>query len=240
VQNALTQLQQRIGYRFRQAELLTQALTHRSFGTPHNERLEFLGDSVLNMGVAVLLFNRFSRHDEGELSRVRANLVRQQSLHERARELHIASCLRLGDGEAKSGGYERPSILADAFEAVLGAMFLDGGFEPVSTLVDRMFTPLVAGLDSDVRAKDAKTQLQEWLQRRKLPLPRYEVTATHGAAHNQVFEITATLAEPPCQTVGSGASKRQAEQAAAAELLRLIEQKPPQKGAPGASVKGTS
>lgn len=206
-------------YEFRNVELLRQALTHRSHSASHNERLEFLGDSVLNCAVAALLFQRFGKLDEGDLSRVRANLVKQQSLYEIAQALNIADGLRLGEGELRSGGFRRPSILADTFEAVLGAVFLDGGFEAAQTVVKRLYVPILDHIDPRTLGKDSKTLLQEYLQGHKIALPTYTVIATHGAAHNQQFEVECTVPKLEVKVSGSGASRRAAEQAAAKKAL---------------------
>lgn len=205
-----------LGYRFADAKLLQQALTHRSHSTPHNERLEFLGDSILNFIVAAELYNRFMKLREGELSRLRASLVREQSLHDIAGRVGLGDYLRLGEGELKSGGFRRPSILADGLEALIGAVFLDGGFDAARTVVLGLYGPLLETLDPKVTGdKDAKTQLQEWLQSRKHPLPQYNVIATHGAAHDQRFEVECVIADLDVRTVGSGTSRRLAEQEAA-------------------------
>jgi ribonuclease-3 len=214
-------LQQRVGYRFSGRELLAQALTHRSHGTPHNERLEFLGDSVLNCVVAVELFERFRDLPEGDLSRLRARLVRQEALHQLAQDLGLGEHLRLGEGELKSGGSTRPSILADAFEALVGAIFLDGGFGAAREAVLRLYEPLLAGLDPQDSGKDPKTLLQELLQARRMALPQYTVLATRGAAHDQNFEVECTIPQLSVRTTGSGSSRRIAEQEAA---MRAFEQ----------------
>ncbi len=206
-------------YEFRNAELLRQALTHRSHSATHNERLEFLGDSVLNCAVAALLFQRFGKLDEGDLSRVRANLVKQQSLYEIAQALNIADGLRLGEGELRSGGFRRPSILADALEAIFGAIFLDGGFDAAQTVIKRLYVPILDHIDPRTLGKDAKTLLQEYLQGHKIALPTYTVVATHGAAHNQQFEVECTVPKLDVKVSGSGASRRAAEQAAAKKAL---------------------
>ncbi len=206
-------------YEFRNAELLRQALTHRSHSATHNERLEFLGDSVLNCAVAALLFQRFSKLDEGDLSRVRANLVKQQSLYEIAQALNIADGLRLGEGELRSGGFRRPSILADALEAIFGAIFLDGGFDAAQTVIKRLYVPILDHIDPRTLGKDSKTLLQEYLQGHKIALPTYTVVATHGAAHNQQFEVECTVPKLDVKVSGSGASRRAAEQAAAKKAL---------------------
>lgn len=215
----LSQLESRLRYEFRNAELLRQALTHRSHSATHNERLEFLGDSVLNCAVAALLFQRFSKLDEGDLSRVRANLVKQQSLYEIAQALNISDGLRLGEGELRSGGFRRPSILADAFEAIIGAVFLDGGFEAAQGVIKRLYVPILDHIDPRTLGKDAKTLLQEYLQGHKIALPTYTVVATHGAAHNQQFEVECTVPKLDIKVSGSGASRRAAEQAAAKKAL---------------------
>ncbi len=211
----LEALQDRLGYRFGAAALLRQALTHRSHGAIHNERLEFLGDSVLNCAVASLLYEKFGKLDEGDLSRVRANLVKQQTLFEVAQRLELSACLLLGEGEQKSGGFRRPSILADTLEAVFGAIFLDGGFDAAQQAIRRLYEPVLRNVDPNTLGKDAKTLLQEWLQSRKIPLPVYAVVATHGAAHNQLFEVECSVPKLSIQVLGSGGSRRSAEQAAA-------------------------
>jgi ribonuclease-3 len=212
-------LESRLRYEFRNAELLRQALTHRSHSATHNERLEFLGDSVLNCAVAALLFQRFGKLDEGDLSRVRANLVKQQSLYEIAQALNIADGLRLGEGELRSGGFRRPSILADALEAIFGAIFLDSGFDAAQTVIKRLYVPILDHIDPRTLGKDAKTLLQEYLQGHKIALPTYTVVATHGAAHNQQFEVECTVPKLDVKVSGSGASRRAAEQAAAKKAL---------------------
>jgi ribonuclease-3 len=214
-----SQLESRLRYEFRNAELLRQAMTHRSHSATHNERLEFLGDSVLNCVVASLLFERFSKLDEGDLSRVRANLVKQQSLYELAQGLGIAEFLRLGEGELKSGGFRRPSILADTLEAILGAVFLDAGFDAAQTVIRRLYSPILDHIDPKTLGKDAKTLLQEHLQGHKIALPQYTVIATHGAAHNQQFEVECLVPKLDIKVFGSGASRRAAEQAAAKKAL---------------------
>lgn len=208
-------LQERLGYTFASAKLLQQALTHRSHSTPHNERLEFLGDSVLNCIVAAELYARFGALKEGELSRLRASLVREQTLSELAGALELGEQLRLGEGELKSGGFRRPSILADALEALLGAVFLDGGFEAARTVALRLYQPLLDSADPSTADKDAKTLLQEWLQSRKYALPQYNVVSTHGAAHDQRFEVECLIKALDLRTTGTGTSRRLAEQEAA-------------------------
>lgn len=216
-------LQRDIGYRFSESRLLAQALTHRSYGTPHNERLEFLGDSVLNCVVAVELFERFGALPEGELSRLRAHLVRQRALHGLAQALGLGRHLQLGEGELKSGGSARPSILADAFEAIVGAIFLDGGFGAAREAVRRLYEPLLADLDPQALGKDPKTLLQELLQARKIALPRYSVLATRGAAHEQQFEVECLIPQLSVRTIGSGSSRRTAEQEAAMRAFEQIQ-----------------
>jgi ribonuclease III len=217
-------LQQSIGYRFEQPALLVQALTHRSYGITHNERLEFLGDSVLNCVVAAELCSRFGRAREGELSRLRANLVRQEALHQIAQGLSLGEYLRLGEGELKSGGHSRPSILADALEALFGAVFLDGGFGAARDAILRLYGSSLAELDPTETGKDAKTLLQELLQARHIALPRYVVVSTHGAAHNQQFEVECVIADLSVRTTGSGASRRIAEQEAARLAYERVRQ----------------
>jgi ribonuclease-3 len=218
----LTPLESRLQYEFRNAELLRQAMTHRSHSPTHNERLEFLGDSVLNCVVAALLFQRFAKLDEGDLSRVRANLVKQQSLYEIAQALNVSEALRLGEGELRSGGFRRPSILADTLEAIFGAVFLDGGFDAAHSVIKRLYTPILDHIDPRTIGKDAKTLLQEYLQGHKIALPTYTVVATHGAAHNQQFEVECTVPKLDVKVSGSGASRRAAEQAAAKKALEDV------------------
>lgn len=215
-------LQTRLGHQFNDVALLQQALTHRSHSSSHNERLEFLGDSVLNFVVASLLYERYQSIDEGNLSRLRANLVKQQALFEIAQSLELSLFLRLGEGELKSGGFRRPSILADALEAVMGAIFLDAGFEAASGMIRSLYIPLLNTVDPETLGKDAKTLLQEYLQGRKIPLPQYNVIATHGAAHSQEFEIECLVPKLEIQVYGRGASRRAGEQAAAKLALDAV------------------
>lgn len=215
----LADLQQRLQHTFRDPALLVQALTHRSFSSEHNERLEFLGDSVLNLAVAGLLYERLADQAEGDLSRVRANLVKQETLHQLALGLGLSEVIRLGEGEARSGGSKRPSILADALEAVIGAVYLDEGFAPAQTLVRRLFQEVEITPQMQAAAKDPKTELQEWLQGRKMALPIYRVVATSGAAHQQVFDVECEVAELGRIERGIGGSRRAGEQAAAAAML---------------------
>lgn len=223
---SLQSLQQRLGYEFRAPDLLRQALTHRSYGRQNNERLEFLGDSVLNFVVSSLLFDGFGGIDEGDLSRLRANLVNQQALHEIAQRLGLGEDLLLGQGDLKTGSFRRPSILADATEAVFGAVYLDGGFEAARTVITALYTPVLRNVDPATVGKDAKTRLQEHLQGRRLPLPVYSVVATHGAAHNQQFEVECLVGRLDIRVLGSGSSRRAAEQAAAKLALERVEAAP--------------
>ncbi len=208
-------LQKRLGHQFKDVALLQQALTHRSHSTTHNERLEFLGDSILNCVVASILFETFDRIDEGDLSRVRANLVKQQSLFEIAQKMDLSQFLRLGEGELKSGGFRRPSILADTLEALFGAIYLDAGFEAARNVIKALYAPILVSVDPTTLGKDAKTLLQEFLQSKKIALPLYNVVATHGAAHNQEFEIECLVPKLEIQVFGTGGSRRAGEQAAA-------------------------
>lgn len=215
-------LQQRLGHRFAQPALMLRALTHRSFGADHNERLEFLGDAVLSLAVSALLYERFAGSDEGDLTRVRAHLVREDSLHRAALALGLPEVLRLSEGEARAGGAQRPSILADATEALIGATFLDGGFEAAHDVVRRLFGELIAGTEVGNWSKDAKTELQEWLQGRKLPVPTYRIKATRGQAHAQTFEVECDVATLRLLEVGEGRSRRAAEQEAARRMLATL------------------
>jgi len=215
----LQSLQTRLQHAFKDSALLQRAVTHRSFSSDHNERLEFLGDSVLSLAVSDMLFRRLRDLPEGDLSRMRANLVKQDSLHRIAMRLKLSDVLRLGEGESKSGGKLRPSILADAVEALIGAVYLDGGFEPAQALVQRFFEGVDLSPEKQAAAKDAKTALQELLQGRKMRLPQYNVVSTAGAAHKQTFDVVCEIPELGLTEHGSGGSRRAAEQAAAAKLL---------------------
>ena len=220
--SALSDLQVRLAYAFRQSSLLQQAVTHRSFSADHNERLEFLGDSVLNLSVAHLLFTQLANLPEGDLSRVRANLVKQDTLHQLAKKLDLPAVMRLCEGEIRSGGQNRPSILADALEAIIGAVYLDGGYKDAQALVERLFAQVDIKPDMQAVGKDPKTELQELLQGRKLALPKYTVVGTSGAAHRQQFEVSCEVTELRQTQQGSGASRRAAEQAAAAAMLLTL------------------
>lgn len=215
-------LQERLDHTFTNPKLLAQALTHRSFSSAHNERIEFLGDSVLNLAVAGLLYERLNELPEGDLSRARANLVKQETLHQVAVTLGLPNLLRLGEGEAKSGGQKRPSILADALEAVIGAVYLDAGFEVASALVCRLFKDVEINAQMQAIGKDPKTELQEWLQGNKMSLPIYRIVGTEGAAHKQTFDVECEIVEYRRAERGTGNSRRAGEQAAAVAMLAFI------------------
>lgn len=215
-------LQQRVQHTFADPGLLVRALTHRSFSSDHNERLEFLGDSVLGVVVADMLYQRLKNLPEGDLSRVRANLVKQDTLHQLALTLGIPDVIRLGEGEMRSGGQKRPSILADALEAVIGAVYLDAGFAAAQALVQRLYKAVDIAEGMDAIGKDSKTELQEWLQGRKLKLPSYRVVATLGAAHRQTFDVECEIPELNLAERGIGGSRRAAEQAAATAMLDTL------------------
>lgn len=219
---SLEALQRGLAYRFAQHRLLEQAVTHRSYSADHNERLEFLGDSILNMVVAMMLFERFGKLREGELSRLRAQFVRQDALQGIAEKLGIGGVLHLGEGELKSGGDRRPSILADAAEAIFGAVFLDGGFEAARRVIEGLYAPLLADFDPSRSLKDPKTALQERLQARRLALPRYDLVEIRGEAHAQEFEIACVVEALGLRTQGVGNSRRAAEQTAAQAALEQI------------------
>ncbi|ENO88536.1 ribonuclease III [Thauera linaloolentis] len=222
---ALEALQGRLGYRFADTGLLVEALTHRSFGQPNNERFEFLGDSILNCVMSMALFARFGQLREGELSRVRASLVRQDALYRIARDLDLGEALRLGEGELKSGGAGRPSILADALEAVFAAVFLDAGFDAARSVIDRLYAPLLAEIDPRRPSKDPKTALQEWLQARKVALPTYSMVQALGEAHAQEFEVACEVPKFGIRTLGRGPSRRVAEQQSAELALAALRTK---------------
>jgi len=218
----LLALQKRLEHTFGNPKLLVQALTHRSFSSDHNERIEFLGDSVLNLAVAGLLYERLKELPEGDLSRARANLVKQETLHQIAVSLGLPDLLRLGEGEAKSGGQKRPSILADALEAVIGAVYLDAGFDVASNLVRRLFQDVEINAQMQAIGKDPKTELQEWLQGHKMSLPIYRIVGTEGAAHKQTFDVECEIIEYRRAERGTGNSRRAGEQAAALAMLAFI------------------
>lgn len=215
-------LRRRLGHRFGDQALLERALTHRSFGAAHNERLEFLGDAVLNAAVSGLLYERFSGSDEGDLTRVRAHLVREDSLHRVALDLGLPEVLRLSEGEARGGGAQRPSILADAVEAVIGAVFVDGGFAPACEVVRSLFGDVIAATETEQYSKDAKTELQEWLQARRFPVPAYRIVGTRGQAHAQTFDVECAVATLGLAEHGEGKSRRAAEQEAARRMLEAL------------------
>ena len=208
-------LPEQLGHAFRRPQLLEQALTHRSFGATHNERLEFVGDAVLNCVIAVALFERFPAIPEGELSRVRASLVNRDTLARLARELSLGSAIRLGEGEVRSGGGERPSILADALEAIFGAVFVDAGFAAARAVIERVYAMEFVDLDPAALGKDPKTRLQEWLQARRIAVPEYVIIEVSGEAHAQTFTIECRIAALAIVALGRGANRRAAEQAAA-------------------------
>ncbi len=219
-------LQARLQHRFANASLLSLALTHRSFGNPHNERLEFLGDSVLNLAVSGMLYQALQHQPEGDLSRVRANLVKQDTLHKLAMDLGLAGMVRLGEGEMRSGGQHRPSILADALEAVIGAVYLDAGYDKAQALVMRLFENIDLSPTMTAAAKDPKTELQEWLQARRWQLPVYRVVGTTGAAHQQTFDVECEVTELKQSQRGIGSSRRSGEQAAALAMLQWLKEHP--------------
>ena len=211
----LERLSSSLGYRFSDEDLLLRALTHRSYGASHNERLEFLGDSVLNCAVALALYRKFPQLSEGDLSRLRASLVSQPALAAAAAAHGFGDCLRLGEGELRSGGSRRPSMLADAVEAVVGAAFLEGGFPGAEAVVHTLLGDMLKQIDPATTGKDPKTLLQEFLQSRKLPLPRYAVIKVHGEAHQQMFHVECEIPQLGIRCEGSGTSRRAAEQEAA-------------------------
>ncbi len=216
----------RLGYNFAQPQLLQRALTHRSHSQAHNERLEFLGDSVLNCVIAKYLFDSYPGLQEGELSRLRSNLVNQQTLFVLAQRLELGGLLLLGEGERKSAGFRRPSILADALEAIFGAIVLDAGFAAAERVVLGLYVPFIAQADVQSLGKDAKTLLQEYLQGRKLALPKYTVIATQGEAHAQLFQVECEIGQLKLTTRGEGPSRRTAEQAAAEAAYLQLNTKP--------------
>ena len=214
-----------ITHRFRSPELLQQALRHRSAGSPHNERLEFLGDALVNLVVAEALYERWPKADEGTLTRARASLVRESSLAELARRLQLGDRLELGPGEMKSGGHRRDSILADAVEAIIGAVHLDAGFEACRAMVLGWFEASLDELPTGKAEKDPKTRLQEWLQGRQLPRPNYRLLATTGDDHARVFLVACETTDPPLEEQAEASSLRAAEQLAAERVLATLEKK---------------
>jgi len=218
----LPSLLDRLGHSFRKPELLRVALTHRSHGAMHNERLEFIGDAVLNCIAAAVLFERFPAIPEGELTRVRASLVNRDTLARLARGLALGEEILLGGGEVRSGGEDRPSILANALEAIIGAVFVDAGFDAARTVIERIYTAEFANLDPTTLGKDPKTRLQEWLQARRIAVPEYAVTSIAGEAHAQTFTIECRIAAMGVATEGTGTSRRAAEQVAAATAYARV------------------
>ena len=218
----LDALQRCLGHRFADPSLLALALTHRSFSADHNERLEFLGDAVLSLAISSLLYERFADSDEGDLTRVRAHLVREDSLHKVALLQGLPEVLRLSDGEARGGGAQRASILADAVEALIGAVFQEGGYERARALVQSLFGEVIHATEADSWSKDAKTELQEWLQARRIAVPAYRIAATHGQAHAQTFEVECAVAALGLVERGQGKSRRTAEQEAARRMLDAL------------------
>jgi ribonuclease-3 len=216
-------LEKRLGYRFSNPGLLEQALTHRSYGAQHNERLEFLGDGVLGCAVAEELYARFPRLPEGKLTRLRASLVREEALAEVARDLDLGAVIRLGEGELANSAEPRASILADALEAVFGAVFLDGGYAAAREALLQTFGSALDKLDPERPAEDAKTQLQELLQARRRQLPEYRVVRVQGAAHRQSFEVQCALPDLGIVATGSGTSRQRAEQQAARAMIEKLE-----------------
>lgn len=217
-------LLRRLGLAFRNPDLLTQALTHRSCGARNNERLEFLGDAVVNLVMADALYLRFPELSEGELTRLRVRLVRAETLADVAREIGLGEVLRLGPGELKSGGFDRDSILADGFEAVVGALYQDGGYDEVRRVLMELFASRLAGIDAHAQAKDAKTLLQEFLQGRGLELPQYELLSITGQDHEQHFKVACRVSGLRAATHGEGSTRRYAEQEAARLALRRLSQ----------------
>ncbi|CAH1904172.1 RNase III [Candidatus Nitrotoga sp. HW29] len=212
-----------IGHVFTQSQLLQRALTHRSYSAEHNERLEFLGDSILNCVVAKYLYGSYPDLPEGDLSRLRSNLVNQQTLVILAQQLRLGELLLLGEGERKSAGFRRPSILADTMEALFGAVFIDAGFLAAEQVVLRLYVPFIAQADAQTLGKDFKTLLQEYLQSKRLALPKYIVIATQGEAHAQLFKVECQIEQLKLFTSGEGSSRRTAEQVAAEAAYRKIE-----------------
>ncbi|RUO80595.1 ribonuclease III [Idiomarina tyrosinivorans] len=223
-QPPIAKLEQQLGYEFRDKGLLERALTHRSAAAKHNERLEFLGDSILGLVIAEALFERFPKEPEGDLSRMRATIVCGRSLAKFARRIGLGEFLRLGQGELKSGGYRRDSILADSVEAIIGAMYLESGLSSCQQHIREWFAEQLQTIQPGINQKDPKTRLQEWLQARQQPLPNYEVVATQGQAHNQQFTVSCTVEglDTPC--LGRGTSRRKAEQAAASDAFEKLQE----------------
>lgn len=220
--DGLGALQRRLGYAFGDLTLLQRALTHRSYGAEHNERLEFLGDAVLSLAISALLYRHFADSAEGDLTRVRAHLVREHSLHRLALSLRLPDVLRLSEGESRGGGAQRPSMLADAAEAVIGAVFLDGGCDAAQAVVTRLLGEQIEAAEAENFGKDPKTELQEWLQARRVPVPVYRIVATRGQAHAQTFEVECAVPMLRLAERGEGRSRRSAEQQAARRMLTVL------------------
>jgi ribonuclease-3 len=216
----------RLGYEFSDQKIIRKALTHRSASNHHNERLEFLGDAVLGMVIAKALFEKFPKVDEGQLSRMRSSLVKGKTLAVIAKEIDLGDYIYLGEGELKSGGFRRASILADAFEAVIGAVYLDSGFEQANRLILELYGERLSQLDPDSVKKDPKTRLQELLQSQRFSLPEYELLSVSGEAHQQTFEVVCTVSEKSIKTFGTGSSRRNAEQLAAEKALDQLQKVP--------------
>lgn len=221
----LTSLEKRLNYRFQDQALLQQALTHRSAAKRHNERLEFLGDSILNLAIAKALYHQFPQCNEGELSRMRATLVREPTLVLFAKQFQLSDYLHLGSGELKSGGFRRDSILADAVEAIIGAIALDSEIQSTITLVQQWFTQMLAEIKPGENQKDPKTRLQEWLQAKGIALPTYQVIGTSGKAHCQTFKVQCDVPHFNQQVIATGTSRRKAEQQAAEIILNALLEK---------------
>lgn len=222
MEDKLPSLSRELGYTFRQPTLLQRALTHRSRGTDNNERLEFLGDSVLGFTVSSYLYQRYPDLSEGDLTRLRARLVRKETLAELARDLQLGSYLLLGPGELRTGGFDRASILADALEAIIGAIYVDGGYDTARAFVTRLLGDRLDAFGSGVVEKDPKTRLQEYLQKHGLDIPRYEVMKIRGEQHKQMFRVECRVPGLAAPVEGTGRSRRIAEQEAAAKALELL------------------
>jgi len=233
----LNRLTKKLGYEFNEPSLLVQALTHRSAKGAHNERLEFLGDSILGFVIAEALFDKFPKHDEGDLTRMRSSLVKGVTLAEVARDFNLGECLILGPGELKSGGHRRESILEDAIEAIIGAVYLDSNIDRCKALILDWFEKRLTVIKPGNEQKDPKTRLQEFLQGRKIPLPSYEVIDTSGQSHNQEFTVRCQTSVVNEDVVAKGTSRRKAEQAAAQQILALIDKNNEAKKKPSKQAK---
>ena len=219
---SLEKIQAILGYEFNEYSLLETALTHRSAGNQNNERLEFLGDAMLGAIIAEELYTKFPGGDEGQLTRLRSSLVRKQTLADLARELDLGSYLKLGEGELKTGGWRRASILENTLESIIGAVYLDSDFDRCQLFVQNIFKDLLTSISLDDIQKDPKTKLQEYLQSRKMPVPVYEVLSTTGKSHQQIFTVRCTCDELPAAVQAQGASRRKAEQAAAQQVYEML------------------